>query len=85
MNEKENAVSYYFENVTKKSWTWGKMTDEERDRFVEVLSNWKDKIKGNARARREQVCMIYDAFLEGIGYTGFMWRSENPSPMAPMF
>ena len=85
MYEKENAVNDYFENVTKKSWTWNRMTNEEKDRFTEFLSEWKDKIKGNVKARREQFCMIYSAFLEGLGYSGFMWREESPSPTTPMF
>ena len=76
-NEKENAISDYFENITKKSWTWGRMTSNEQERLTEFVNKWKDKFKGTAKARQEQFCMVYDAFLAGLGYSGFQWREAE--------
>ena len=77
MGTKENAISDYFEKVTKKSWTWGRMTSDEQERFTEFVNQWGDKFKGTAKARQEQYCMVYGAFLAGLGYSGFLWREAE--------
>ena len=41
---KENAVNGYFADVIKKSWTWARLTEEERRRFENL--HGLDHIKG---------------------------------------
>lgn len=55
----------YFQNVIKKSWTWARLTEEERQRFVDM--NVFDKIKGNEKNRIEWLNMVYSAYLAGLG------------------
>ena len=70
-----NAVENYFQNIIKKSWTWGKLTEEERKRFINMHEF--DKIKGNDKTRIEWFNSIYHAFLVGLGYKAIGWREEN--------
>lgn len=66
------AVPDYIENVLKKSWTWARLTEEERQRFLsmEVF----DEIKGNDRTRIEWLHTIYEAYLTALGYKPIGWR-----------
>lgn len=72
---KENANHNYIE-MTLESWTYDRMTEEEKKRCIDVLKY--SKVKGSYDARWEQLHAIYYAFLMGLGYTGHRWRaSEN--------
>lgn len=66
------AVPDYIETVIKKSWTWARLTEEERQRFLsmEVF----DEIKGNDRTRIEWLHTIYNAYLTALGYKPIGWR-----------
>lgn len=66
------AVPDYIETVIKKSWTWARLTEEERKRFLsmEVF----DEIKGNDRTRIEWLHTIYNAYLTALGYKPIGWR-----------
>ena len=74
MKKESNAVENYFQNVIKKSWTWGKLTEEERERFINM--NVFDRIKGNDSTRKEWLNTIYSAFLNALGYKPIGWREE---------
>lgn len=66
----ENVVDDYI-NMFKCSWTWGRMTDEERERFLALDFT---PVKGTAKQRGKIMSMIYSAFLAGLGYNGCYWR-----------
>ena len=68
------AVENYFQNVIKKSWTWQKLTEEERKRFIDM--NVFDRIKGNDNTRVEWLNTIYQSFLSALGYKPIGWREE---------
>ena len=72
-----NAVENYFQDVIKKSWTWEKLTEEERKRFINM--HVFDKIKGNDKTRIEWFNSIYHAFLVGLDYKAIGWREEKIS------
>lgn len=76
-----NAVENYFQNVIKKSWTWAKLTEEERKRFINM--NVFEKIKGTDKQRVEWLNTIYTAFLSALGYKPIGWREEDKE--IPMF
>lgn len=79
MKKYSNVVENYFQNVIKKSWTWKKLTDEERQRFIDM--DVFDRIKGNDQTRIEWLNTIYQAFLSALGYIPIGWReSEKESP-----
>lgn len=66
------AVEDYFENVIKKSWTWERLTEEEKRRFVNMPVF--DEIRGADKQRVEWLNTIYHAFLVGLGYKLIGWR-----------
>ncbi len=72
MKIKENAIND-FNELIKNSWTYNRMTKEEKLKWNEVLSNCFD-INGSYDQRIHCLHKVYTAFLIGIGYTGWKWR-----------
>lgn len=70
-----SAVEDYFQNVIKKSWTWDRLTEEERRRFIDM--DVFDRIKGNNKTRVEWLNTIYDSFLSALGYKPIGWREAE--------
>lgn len=75
--EKENAYSDFFYTVTL-SWTWGRLTVEERDRFTSAMKTRARDIKGSYLQRRNAYSACYEMFLEGLGYEPIGWREPEP-------
>lgn len=78
MKEKENALNDFWEMI-QKSWTYEKMTDKEKSKLIELLMNERTKkaTKGDYKTRYIILNAMYNAFLYGIGYDGFNWRSDS--------
>lgn len=72
------VVENYFQNVIKKSWTWDRLTEEERKRFIDM--NVFYKIKGNDKTRIEWMNTIYNSFLCALGYQPIGWRKTEEVP-----
>ena len=74
-NKKENAVSDYMKMI-KESWTWEKLTEEEKTNFEKsVLWSLEQKIiVGNYKQRYMILHALYHTFLNGVGYTNEKWR-----------
>ena len=72
---KENAQADWTDMIVK-SWTWEKLTREERNKFGDELSKETTKkiISGTYRQRCEILNALYSMFLEGCGYNGGNWR-----------
>lgn len=72
---KERVFIDYYEMITK-SWTYDRLTNEERERFKELIfrSCTQKSIKGTYAQRWETLNILYSAFLSGVGYTGGNWR-----------
>ena len=75
MKKYSNAVEDYLQRVIKRSWTWEKLTEEERQRFIRM--NVFDRIKGNDATRVEWLNTIYQAYLTALGYKTIGWREES--------
>lgn len=75
MKKYSNAVENYFQNVIKKSWSWEKLTAEERQRFIDM--NVFDKIKGSDQTRIEWLNTIYQSFLSALDFKPIGWREEE--------
>ena len=75
---KEKAL-WDFKEMIKKSWTYGKMTSEEKKTWEKVLfsTRTKNSLKGNYNTRWEILQAIYGAYLLGIGYNNFNWRESE--------
>ena len=70
---KENMiVENYFQKVIKNSWTWEKLTEEEKQRFINM--GVFGRIKGRDEQRVEWLNSIYMAFLYGLDYKPIGWR-----------
>lgn len=69
------AVENYFQNVIKKSWSWDRLTEEERKRFIDM--NIFDKIKGTDKQRIVWLSTIYESFLSALGYEPIGWRETD--------
>ena len=78
MKNKEEAKKDFVE-MTKKSWTYEKMTEEEKIRWDDLVSeNSVEKaLKGDYLVRWRILQAMYSAYLKGIGYTGFLWRDKK--------
>ena len=72
---KENAQADWTDMIVK-SWTWAKLTREERNKFGDELNKETTKriISGTYRQRWEILNALYSMFLEGCGYNGGNWR-----------
>ena len=74
----------YFQNVIKNSWTWQRLTEEEKQRFVNL--DVFNKIKGNKDTREQWLFTIYVGFLFGLGFDGsFRWRATEEEKEEPFF
>ncbi len=84
MQSKENALQDYI-NMIVKSWTYGRMTAEEKAACLEVLNGERNNraLKGNYCHRWDILNSVYGSFLRGLGYTGPNWR--EPEQTAPQF
>ena len=79
MKDKNLAKQEYLEMI-KQSWTWAKLTEQEREKFSELLEHPCSAvvIKGNYDQRWEACEALYHTYLEGLGYKPLEWR-ETPS------
>lgn len=82
--EKNLDIIYNYKELLKKSWTYDKMTKEEKETFDKIfsLSNRQlvDNLSGKENQKKMTLNIIYSAFLAGIGYNGFSWREEEKKP-----
>lgn len=72
---KERAYSDFIE-VIMHSWTWEKMTAQERDTFIDRVLEYS-KVTGSYNSRYNQYQNLYSAYLFGLGYSGGEWREDE--------
>ena len=72
---KENAQTDWTDMIVK-SWTWAKLTNDEKNKFGDELNKETTKkiISGAYRQRWKILNALYSMFLEGCGYNGGNWR-----------
>lgn len=80
MKIKENALKDY-EEMIKKSWTYEKMTKEEKERLHNLLyhNTTINSLKGTYNQRWEILHSVYYAYLIGLGYNP-TWREKEETP-----
>lgn len=72
---KENATKDFLEMI-KKSWTWARLTEEEKAQFMTawetVTISWANNgdsaVKGTYKDRWQTCNAMYHMFLAGVGY-----------------
>ena len=72
MEYMDDVTEKYFQNVIKNSWTWQRLTEEEKQRFVDLDIIFSE-IKGKKDTREQWLFTIYAGFLAGCGYDSFRW------------
>lgn len=75
-NDLDKVIPEFFETITKKSWTWERLTDAERERFLRV--GFQD-ITGSKKQRIEAFNRAYRAFLLALDYNPTNWREPASS------
>lgn len=72
---KENVLMDFKKMITQ-SWTYNRLTTEERDRLFKCFESiqTREALKGTYKQRWEILQAIYSAFLLGVGYDSFNWR-----------
>ena len=77
MVNKENAIKDYLAMI-EQSWTWSKLTEEEKEYFENFLASHpmvEHGVRGNYSQRWTILDAIYHAFLLGCGYRNRVdWR-----------
>lgn len=78
-----NVVENYFHNVIEKSWTWNRLTDEEKQRFINM--DVFERIRGDEQTIIEWLCTIYESYIEALGYKPIGWRETTEEKEMPRF
>ena len=78
MKDKNNVIDDYNKMIMF-SWTYEKMTNDEKNRWNDILNHTRISkcLRGNYDSRWDILNAIYHAYLIGIGYTDFKWRCNN--------
>ena len=83
--DKELAYKDTMDRITK-SWTWERLTEQERQTFLKTMGNIVFKggtIVGSYNHRWEVIHSLYWVFLDAIGYKPIGWR--EPETDLPQF
>ena len=75
MFNKNPYIQDFTDRVILKSWTWERLTDNERHLALIILS----QIKSNARTMRgasQAVRPVYAKLLNSLGYKPLGWRDD---------
>lgn len=81
MTNSYDAMEYMIK-VIEKSWTWERLTDSEKDKFIKAI-RW-DSLKGTKRQRIETLCQAYETFLVALDYDPLRWRQPEDKEI-PLF
>lgn len=81
MNSRKDRETAYndFIAMTVKSWTFDRLTEQERERLAKtfVWAKSQNIIKGSYNDRWRTMQGLYHSFLDGVGYTDHKWREEK--------
>lgn len=81
MKDKSDAIKD-FKAMIGKSWTYERMTQEERERLAAVFNSAQaEEIKGDYSTRWAALQLAYRAFINAIGYNGMNWRELHPESL----
>lgn len=80
--KKEEVFEKWYE-MSKKSWTYKKLTYEERKNFDNIITSCQLSkcLNGTANHRWDILQAIYYSFLLGVGYDSPTWREEEEYPL----
>lgn len=70
----KSALSFALSHI-RTTWTWQRLTDDERGRMVEALE--RVQLRGTFREQVEQIYIAEYAFLFDLGYNPIEWRETE--------
>ena len=78
---KQNTINEYMAMINQ-SWTWAKLTKEEKDKFINWVyaDRFITTINGTKKQRWAILNNYYYMFLEGVGYQPIGWRETEDVP-----
>lgn len=78
---KENALHDYI-IMTGNAWTVDRMTEKEKDTLLKLFHSIQTEkaLKGSYNQRWKTLQAIFNAYLQGLGYTGYDWRESKKQP-----
>lgn len=78
--EKRDAlIRRFLERNIFPSWTWERLTSEEKTTFEKLIVNFP--LAGTEAKRWEILNRVYHAFLKGTGYKPTGWREPEEIPL----
>ena len=83
MKQKENAVIDFIKMI-EKSWTYDRMTNKERETFVNELleQDYFGRIKGSYDIRYDVCHALYSVYLAALDYNPTNWRETEAGAYA---
>lgn len=80
--DKKNALPKFWD-ITKKSWTYEKLTKKEKEKLKEVIfsTRTENALRGSFQERWDILQSIYFGFLMALDYEPINWRSEEKGPL----
>lgn len=86
LSEKQTEALTERLNMLKNSWTWQKLTENERAAFLDRirLESEFGSICGTTKQVETIVNALYSMFLYGAGYSGAGWREQATSSTAKL-
>lgn len=77
-HDKNEAINEFIEMI-KKSWTYERLTTEEKQRFLNTIEWGKQQgiIKGSWLERWHILQLTYDSFLNALDYKPTGWREPD--------
>lgn len=83
MNKPQNQAIADFIAMTRQSWTYQRLTEQEKAACGQALTSAPAQdISGTYKQRWCAYNAVYHAFLLGLGYTGVAWR--EPAETGPL-
>ena len=75
----KDIVEEYFNSCIKNSWTYARLTKEEKQTLIDLLStdHIQESIKGCYKVKWNILHTIYETYLKALGYNPFNWRENN--------
>lgn len=77
-----NQHSFQMWSLIQGSDTYARLTEDEKIRCITALNlaERNGAIKGTLETRKAIYLAVYEAFLYGVGYTGWGWRRTDDAP-----
>lgn len=78
MINKELILLDFVKNL-ENAWTYTKLTNTEKNKFIDLIETgiFSENIKGTYNQKWNILDNMYNAYIIGLGYDGYNWRSNN--------